>query len=94
MGLAAVLLVAAFFAKQTAAPLIVFIGLGLLPTRRPAVLTLAVVGTLLFGLCLLVSNRASDGWFWTYIFRLHQSHPLPQPPRLCRDAARTLLTLL
>ena len=93
MGLAAVLLVAAFFAKQTAAPLIVFIGLGLLPTRRPAVLTLAVVGTLLFGLCLLVSNRASDGWFWTYIFRLHQSHPF-HSHRAYVETPRTLLTLL
>ncbi len=93
MVLAAVLLVAAFFAKQTAAPCIAFIGLGLLPTRRPAVLTLAVAGCLLFGLCLLVSNRASDGWFWTYIFRLHQSHPF-HSHRAYIETPRLLLTLL
>lgn len=93
MVLAAVLLVAAFFAKQTAAPLIVFIGLGLLPARRPSVLTLAVAGCALFGLCLLVSNSASGGWFWTYIFRLHQSHPF-YSHRAYIETPRTLLTLL
>lgn len=93
MVLAAVLLVAAFFAKQTAAPLIVFIGLGLLPSRRPSVLTLAVAGCALFGLCLLVSNGASGGWFWTYIFRLHQSHPF-HSHRAYVETPRILLALL
>lgn len=93
MVLAAVLLVAAFFAKQTAAPCIAFVGLGLLPSRRPSVLTLAIAGCGLFALCVWISNRASDGWFWTYIFRLHQSHPF-HGHRAYVQTPRMLLTLL
>lgn len=93
MVLAAVLLVAAFFAKQTAAPCIAFVGLGLLPSRRPAVLTLALSGCALFALCVWTSNRASDGWFWTYIFRLHQSHPF-HSHRAYIETPRVLLGLV
>jgi len=93
MVLAAVLLVAAFFAKQTAAPCIAFIGLGLLPSRRPSVWTLAAAGCGLFALCVWISNRASDGWFWTYIFRLHQSHPF-HSHRAYIETPRVLGTLL
>lgn len=93
MVMAAVLLVAAFFAKQTAAPLIAFVGVGLLPSRRPSVLTLAVAGCGLFALCLWASNRASGGWFWTYIFRLHQSHPF-HSHRAYIETPRVLLGLL
>ncbi len=76
--LAALLLLLAFLAKQTAAPLIVFVGVALLPSLfsgRRAVLTLALCGALLFGLALYLLDRASLGWFWTYIFRIHQAHP-------------------
>ena len=74
MGVAALVLVAGFFAKQTAAPLIVFVAVALLLTRRRTVLTFALVGVTSFALWVYLQNRASDGWFWTYIFRLHQNH--------------------
>lgn len=74
MALAALTLVAGFFAKQTAAPFIVAVGGALLLTRRPAVLTFAGVGIASFALIAYALNRSSGGWFWTYIFQLHQSH--------------------
>ncbi|MDW8280162.1 MAG: hypothetical protein RMK29_00530 [Myxococcales bacterium] len=74
MLLAAVVLVAAFLAKQSAAPLIAATGAALLCTRRRTALTLAVAGGVLFAATVLLLNTASDGWFWTYIFRLHQAH--------------------
>jgi hypothetical protein len=76
MAGAALLLVAAFFAKQTAAPFIVCIGLASLAMgwqKRP-VWVGAATGAVAGVICLYAQNRASDGWFWTYIFRLHQSH--------------------
>lgn len=68
-------LVAGFFAKQTAAPLGVGIGLALLLWDRRQAVVLGLVGVLGFVIVSGLVNRASDGWFWTYIFRLHQSHP-------------------
>lgn len=76
MALAALLLVLGFFTKQTASPLIVVIGVGLIllvPKRAPVV-TFTAAGVLSFVLLAFFQNRASDGWFWTYIFRLHQGH--------------------
>jgi hypothetical protein len=71
---AALLLVAAFFTKQTASPFIITLGVVLLIVNWRTALaygtTLVVVGLPL----LWVMNRATDGWFWTYVFRLHQSH--------------------
>lgn len=74
MALAALLLVAGFFAKQTAAPLIVFAGVGVLLTRRAPVITFVLVGVASFAAAVYAQDRATSGWFWTYIFRLHQSH--------------------
>jgi hypothetical protein len=71
---AALLLVASFFAKQTAAPLIVCTGVGLLLTRLKPAVTFTVVGVVAFVLFVYAQNRASHGWFWTYIFVLHQNH--------------------
>ena len=71
---AALLLVAAFFVKQTSAPFMVALGLALLlASPRVAVvygLTLAVVGLP----ALWWANHASGGWFWTYISVLHRKH--------------------
>jgi hypothetical protein len=71
---AALLLVAAFFTKQTASPFMVALGLALVAVNwRVALSYGATLGAV--GLPLLYwANRASDGWFWTYVFRLHQSH--------------------
>lgn len=74
VALAAAILCASFFAKQTAAPLIAGTGAALLLTRRPQALTLALCGGALFGVVVLLLDASSGGWFWTYIFRLHQSH--------------------
>ncbi len=93
MALAALLLVAAFFAKQTAAPLIVCIGLGLLVTRQKPVLTFIAVGTVAFAALSYAQNRASGGWFWTYIYGLHQSHGF-FARRAWIDTPLTLLRLI
>jgi hypothetical protein len=72
---AALLLVAAFFAKQTAAPLMVALALALLVVDRRAALsfvaTLAVTGLP----ALWLMQRATAGWFWFYVYRVHHSHP-------------------
>lgn len=93
MALAALLLVAGFFAKQTAAPLIVFVAAAMLVTRRRTVLTFAAVGIASFALWVYLQNRASAGWFWTYIFRLHQGHAF-YFRRAFVDTPRVLLGLL
>jgi hypothetical protein len=73
-GAAALLLVAAFFTKQTAAPFMLALGLALLAiSPRVAVaygLTLAAVGLP----ALWLENRATGGWFWTYVSVLHRKH--------------------
>jgi hypothetical protein len=71
---AAALLVAAFFAKQTAAPFMVAVGLGLVVVDRRAALvfggTLALVGLP----ALALMQHATGGWFWFYVSRVHASH--------------------
>ncbi len=74
IALAALLFVAAFYAKQTAsvfmvgaAIALVFLDWRLVPTFGA---TLAAVGLP----ALWLSNRASDGWFWIYVSRLHRGH--------------------
>jgi hypothetical protein len=64
----------AFFAKQTAVFPILAAGLGMLFIRwRLLPLLVAVVGTVA-GLGTLWLNHHTDGWFWFYVFELHQSH--------------------
>ncbi len=72
--LAGVLLALAFWTKQTAFVLIVAAGIGALwvaPRQLPVLV--ATVG-LVAGGGVLAGNWASDGWLWTYIYELHQSH--------------------
>ncbi len=72
--LSALLLVLAFFTKQTASPFMIGLGLVLLLVSfRGALLygaTLAVVGLP----ALYLANRGTDGWFWTYVSTLHRQH--------------------
>ncbi len=74
VGTAAALLVAAFLTKQTASPFVIALGVALLVSNWRVVPT--YVATLaLTGLPLLWwLNHRSDGWFWTYVFKLHQQH--------------------
>jgi hypothetical protein len=90
---AAALLVAAFFAKQTASPFMVALGLALLVTRPRVVptyvATLAALGLpILWGL-----NHASHGWFWTYVFALHQRHDFYRVRAFVGTPLRLLLLL-
>jgi hypothetical protein len=71
---AALLLIAAFFCKQTASPFMIALGLALLVIDWRKLVsygaTLVLVGVpLLWWL-----NHSSGGWFWTYVFKLHQQH--------------------
>ncbi len=90
---AALLLVLAFFTKQTASPFMIAIGLfWLVANWRMALVfgaTLAVTG-----LPLLYSfYKTTDGWFWTYVFKLHQQHDF-YPARAFLGTPMRLLLLL
>ena len=71
---AGLVIAAAFFSKQTASIIGVGLGVGLLIVnwRRGLVYGAAAAAALAAAVGLLV--KSSDGWFWTYIFKLHQSH--------------------
>jgi hypothetical protein len=51
------------------------IGLGLFVVSWRRALVYGAVSGLLMGAGLLFLVRSSDGWFWTYVFKMHQSHP-------------------
>ena len=65
---------AAFFTKQTASPFMIALGIAFLAVNWRIALsfgiTLAITGLPL----LYWANHSSHGWFWTYVFQLHQSH--------------------
>lgn len=71
---AGVLMALAFWTKQTAASFVIASGLGALlvaPRRLPIyVVTIAVID----GGGMLLGNALTDGWLWTYVYELHQSH--------------------
>ncbi len=71
---AGLLIALGFFAKQTATIVGIGIGIGLLVAswRRGLCYGAAAALVLAAGIGLLV--KTSGGWFWTYIFKLHQSH--------------------
>jgi len=71
----ALLLVTAFFTKQTASPFMIALGIAF-SGRQLAYREITFAVTLaLTGLPLLYwANHSSQGWFWTYVFQLHQSH--------------------
>ncbi len=73
-ALAGLLIALGFFAKQTATVVGIGLGVGLLVAswRRGLAYGLAAAAVLAAGIGLLVTT--SRGWFWTYIFKLHQSH--------------------
>ena len=69
-----ILFALAFWTKQTAAPFIMASGVAVLGLswrqRLVHVATIAVID----GGGVLLGNALSDGWLWTYIYELHQSH--------------------
>jgi hypothetical protein len=71
---AGLVIAAAFFTKQTASIMGVGLGVGLLMVnwRRALVYGGVAALALAAGTGLLV--KTSGGWFWTYIFKLHQTH--------------------
>lgn len=72
--LAGVLMSLAFWTKQTAFIFIVASGaLGLLIAPRRLWLYVLTIGGLAGG-GVLIGNGLTDGWLWTYIYELHQTH--------------------
>ena len=90
---AALLLVAAFFTKQTAAPFMVAVAMALFVVERRAALVF-VAALALAGLpALWAMQRAAGGWFWFYLFAVHQSHAF-FPLAALRVPGRLALLLL
>jgi hypothetical protein len=96
--LGALLLVLAFFAKQTAAPFMLAAAAAVGLTagwRRGLLLAGVTFGT--SAAAVLVGQRLTQGWLWIYIYRLHQSHETrleqiwPETPRLLLDYGWLLL---
>jgi len=71
---AGVLLGLAYFAKQTAVLVIVAAGLAQLLLRARLLPVLVITVGVVAGLGTLAYDGASGGWFWFYVFDLHQSH--------------------
>jgi hypothetical protein len=71
---AAALLVAAFFTKQTASPFMAALGCALLVANRRVVPTYVATLAALGLPSLWWMNHSTQGWFWTYVFKLHQMH--------------------
>ncbi len=96
---AGVVIALAFFTKQTASLVGVGLGLGLLVASWRRGLAYGAAAAVTLALGLLILARSSGGWFWTYIFELHQSHPfrwdtLPHTPgEIARHEPAVLLAL-
>jgi hypothetical protein len=72
---AGVAMALAFLTKQTGPVVGIGIGVGLLWASWRRALVYGAVAGALMGLGLLYLVKSSHGWFWTYVFKLHQSHP-------------------
>jgi hypothetical protein len=73
--LGALLLVSAFFTKQTAAPFMVAAAVSVaLTSGLQSGLVFAAVAFGASAAAILVGQYLTDGWLWIYIYRLHQSH--------------------
>jgi hypothetical protein len=92
-AIAGVLLAASLLAKQTAAP---FIGVAVVAlffaSRRRAVL-LAVTTTVATAAAIVLWQRATGGWFWRYVFGLHQRHDFDPWRGLALAPLRVVLLL-
>jgi hypothetical protein len=100
-ALAGLLVALAFFTKQTASLIGVALGAGLLVASWRRALVYAAAATAALGAGVLLLNLTSHGWFWTYVFKLHQSHGfnphaayVETPARLGRYAWPLLIALV
>lgn len=73
-ALAGLLIALGFFTKQTATIIGIGIGVGLLVASPKRGLIYGGVAALVLAAGLGILVKTSHGWFWTYIFKLHQSH--------------------
>ena len=71
---AGVLMALAFWTKQTAASFVIASGLGILLVNWRRFGLYAGTIALLDGGGVLLGNWLTEGWLWTYIYELHQSH--------------------
>lgn len=88
---AAACMVAAFFAKQTATPFMIGIGAALLVLGWRFAMTYAATAAVLGLPALVWLDRSSHGWFWTYVFRLHQAHSYSSDQALATPGRLVLL---
>jgi len=72
--IAGVLLAASLLAKQTAAPFIGVAVLCLFLAHRRRGVVLGLTTSLVAAIAILLLQRATGGWFWRYVFGLHQRH--------------------
>lgn len=71
---AALLLTAAIWTKQTALPLAIATGLGMLVVAPRQVWTFVATLIAFNGLAAWQMQEATSGWFWHYVVELHQHH--------------------
>jgi len=72
--IAGVLLAASLLAKQTAAPFIGVAVLCLFLSHRRRGVILGLTTSLVAAIAIVLLQRATGGWFWRYVFGLHQRH--------------------
>jgi len=90
---AAALLVLAFFTKQTASPFMVGLGLVLITVSLRAALLYGATLAFLGLPALWWANRSTEGWFWTYVSRLHRMHDFYPLRAFVGSPVRLLLLL-
>ena len=86
----ALLLVLAFFTKQTAAPFMVAAAVAVaLTSSLKRALVFAAVAFGSTAAAILAGQYLTDGWLWIYIYRLHQAHET-QFERIWAETPRVL----
>lgn len=71
-----VLIVLGFLTKQTASIIGIGIGVGLLVASWRRGVAYGATAAVLLAASIGLLVKLTDGWFWTYIFKLHQGHTL------------------